>query len=682
MAADSPTATLLSHGSPDMQDPPMYQKNYDLGILFIHGIGTQKKGDTLLAFGEPIATWLSRWLSEPNVEYGAASLTGDDPAHAELTLKLGQPKATHWLLAECCWADAIQAPHFSDLVVWAGQVAPATIVFHFFERAHCAWGKLRAKGSKIERLTGLLSFLSVLLSAFIVFLLLPLLMALLAACLVLALFPIPLLQKASQSIQKTLSSVLGDSYVLVRSRFQQAAILTRLRRDIEWIQSKQCQRICIVAHSQGASIADRFLLEHPNYLKTVPIFTLGSGVGKLAFVEALLNKRKATAPISAWAIVPCMLILSWGAYMCVGLLGEGIPLFFQGLWWERLLRLTGYIVLLLGFIGVISIPILYLLGLSLRPLGKVSRPTIPQRPQLDRDYYANADPVPSFVGGNGSMQIRNYNSILFDHTTYFENLDEFVGSLVVEIAQFNQTPLSSALNAVNDARTYRSRRVRWLSIARAFAVLVSLVIIFSDRLPVIRVPKLDPAQAAKILGVTSGLSDSSVEQLVRAHPVVITATATATSLAIIWGLYGLIVQTWKWWEAADLDAYFARTPYQPLTIGSIYFWFLLTACVELAMLYQFKVLTTWGVMMAFLGSILLIFPIHKLVRTEVHQKDQLAASIGFVCLTFLFLLPTECILYRLSSFPEQYLLFTFLALPVAWLILATCFLSFRAKLFP
>jgi hypothetical protein len=195
MASDALAATPPSRSSLVIKEDPLQKKSYDLGILFVHGIRTQKKGETLLAFGEPIATWLNRWLSgsnseeqESTVDYGAASLTGDEPARAELTLKLAQPEASRsqWLLAECWWAEEIQEPRFGDLVVWAGQIAPATVLLHFFERARRAYYKITAKGSKIDRLSGIFSLLSVFLNFFVVVLSLPLLVGLLAACLVFA----------------------------------------------------------------------------------------------------------------------------------------------------------------------------------------------------------------------------------------------------------------------------------------------------------------------------------------------------------------------------------------------------------------------------------------------------------------------------------------------------------------
>ena len=38
-------------------------KRYELGVLFVHGIGDQKEGETLTAFGEPLIAWIRDWIA-------------------------------------------------------------------------------------------------------------------------------------------------------------------------------------------------------------------------------------------------------------------------------------------------------------------------------------------------------------------------------------------------------------------------------------------------------------------------------------------------------------------------------------------------------------------------------------------------------------------------------------------
>jgi hypothetical protein len=61
-------------------------ERYDLGVLFVHGIGQQARGQTLTAWADPVIRWLQVWLrQEPEpgaVEVGAAELgpVPEDPA--------------------------------------------------------------------------------------------------------------------------------------------------------------------------------------------------------------------------------------------------------------------------------------------------------------------------------------------------------------------------------------------------------------------------------------------------------------------------------------------------------------------------------------------------------------------------------------------------------------------------
>ena len=80
------------------------RKRRDLGILFVHGIGQGKEGDTLVSFGESFVNVLRQLLEErdesdpgrdllsPQVEVKSVRLHhwaegAPTPAHAELLLK-------------------------------------------------------------------------------------------------------------------------------------------------------------------------------------------------------------------------------------------------------------------------------------------------------------------------------------------------------------------------------------------------------------------------------------------------------------------------------------------------------------------------------------------------------------------------------------------------------------------
>src|SRR5437016_4161457 len=116
----------------------------DLGVLFVHGIGHQMVGETLVQFGDPLLSWLIKWLRDeaaeragkeatqltveeqarlklPDVTEALVKTEGSIPAHSYVEIGVtsdnsGQPK--RWILAESCWAQAFVPPTFKALAYW------------------------------------------------------------------------------------------------------------------------------------------------------------------------------------------------------------------------------------------------------------------------------------------------------------------------------------------------------------------------------------------------------------------------------------------------------------------------------------------------------------------------------------------------------------------------------------
>ena len=143
------------------------KKRHDLGILFVHGIGQQARGDTLVRFGKPLYQWFERWIGAdeagPILSFDAAterlkkrfqkaSTTNassidivnasiralpDDPAappQAEVQIRLpnrsGKIEKNSWLLVESWWAETFATPRFVDLARWGLLVVPWTFASH------------------------------------------------------------------------------------------------------------------------------------------------------------------------------------------------------------------------------------------------------------------------------------------------------------------------------------------------------------------------------------------------------------------------------------------------------------------------------------------------------------------------------------------------------------------------
>ncbi len=644
----------------------------DLGVLFIHGIGQQAKGDTLLSFGESLDGWLRRWFSESErpieVVVNRMKLEGEEPAYGEWIL--GTEPERRWLMAECLWADVIRTPDFKRLLLWSAQIAPGLLIFHHLQRIRYALTRQRSKGL----LPSLLSVVPPLVSTYIAFLLLPLLLLLLLASLILSLAPVPLLQEASGWIRQTVSSVLGDSFVLVQSRLQEAALLSRLRWHLTWLREKGCKTICVVAHSQGAALTARCLERHPEAFLQTPIFSFGSGASKLAFVQWFLERRNAST-LLAWATLPALLLSMVIPYSLIMLVQEfrvipGEPP------WALGLRLLLGLSLMVSFSGLILSAVAFLLGIALKSMDEVPDFSVRLR-GIDREYWASADMVPSIEMNESRIMVINLNSALLDHTSYWQNLDEFVGSLVLELAQWSKMPLPGADEANRGAAVQRAWRVRWLSLVRVFAITLSVPILLGAWLPSIPSPRLEPTELSSLFGFMGEQNLTNLNA-----PSIATVFQVFPGLALIFCAYITLVQAWKWWEKEDLKNYFSRTPYRTLHAGNLCYWLLLGLFIELVFLQALRWLALWPSGTALVSSllILLLLASNTLARAIPPSIRNLGISTLWG-LSLLVLLPAHCILFSRMHLSGAFVLSAILSIMVCWLLICGLFVRFRTRFF-
>src|SRR5688572_1454140 len=204
---------------------------HDFGVLFVHGVGQQPEGDTLLAWGEPLIRWADRWLSRGSKEGTTGSFhvlstrltpskTGDAfPPHATAELRVkenGTQRESSWVLAESWWGGDVQPPPFGRFAGWLLTTGAWTAVAHVTKWSRVRENKVARVG--VELLMTLLGLIVAML----------LQVAVLAVS-ILALLPIPPLRRGLSRVLLVITWVLGDCFVLVESDLQRAAIVTRTR---------------------------------------------------------------------------------------------------------------------------------------------------------------------------------------------------------------------------------------------------------------------------------------------------------------------------------------------------------------------------------------------------------------------------------------------------------------------
>lgn len=438
-----------------------------LGILFVHGIGEQKEGETLTDFGEPLIAWMRDWIAghgqlafgEPlrpaqldylashglkpdGIEVTRAALfpsrrLSTDPAHCVLDLRIRHEgvgnvqQRQRWLFAEGWWGEQVQPPSVFKLLLWLFSRGPFVAFTHTAERA---WqfvhadtdakaatgtaGRIRQKldATGWRHLAWPVAFGRFFVSA-----------SALQLCLLLAwivaLIPLPGIRKYVIAALQRGTYILGDSYGLVANDTQRGAILTRLRHTVDWMRL-QCDRLVIVAHSQGAGVVHAAIQERAIAAPSL-LITFGAGLVKLVQLRQCEVHRRVRLAAAGW-IAPtagaAMLLLAWlkGA-------GEG------GIGLNLLL-------------GAFSMVILFCAAAVwyawLETRVQTAAPDDVRFDGATRwlDLYASADPVPQGAltthlpdRGIVSERIVNLRSAVSDHTSYWTNKTEFVSRLVAAL---------------------------------------------------------------------------------------------------------------------------------------------------------------------------------------------------------------------------------------------------------
>lgn len=400
---------LAETTTPPAPEPPRYQ----LGVLFVHGIGDQTRGATLTDFGTPLVDWIRSIADQQGVDarIGRTVLSdaSDDPASSEIFFASNNG-ARAWLLAESWWAQSFPVARFRDVARWSLLIVPWTIGTHFAKRIARGHGRRRF-ASGVRGIAALVGGL----------LLSPLVLLVVAVLLALGKIPWPPLQNTVANLQLAVAASLGDSYLLVARPVEAAAIRTRVRRDIKWLKAR-CARVAVVAHSQGGAVTCQLLADHSSGVEL--LITFGSGLRKL---EELADARRSNAVVRGalvglFGLVAAAVTIAVTpavAYQVVAGPASAVDLV--------VLAVVGAVATLVAIAGIQDF--VHARGpSSLRSIADCLRKNSIQW----EDVYSSADPVPNGpVQDDGapppnSTEIVNLGSVLRDHTTYWQNLDCFV----------------------------------------------------------------------------------------------------------------------------------------------------------------------------------------------------------------------------------------------------------------
>lgn len=448
------------------------------GVVFVHGVGSQRKSETLLQMGQPLLDWLARWdeargAARPRVQatelsFAPVDVGGPDDIlpHATLDVSHGSTRDT-WVCTEAWWASSTFAPGFATMLAWSVRYL-GDIIDHLLactaQRVRRLLGRERdtTLPSAWARWVDLLNSLGLLMlyplgavAGYVV--LIPLML--------LSRLPIPLLQNfvLANMIRPFLMVNAGEFRTYLADDIQAANIHHRLARAVTWLCDRHgggCDDVTIVAHSEGCVVSFGMLADPDPALiavhgKVRKLITLGAGLNKSWQIAPALDRLHGPLPGHLhWVDL-------WGSY-------DPVP---AG--WLQPPRLPG------GAWAPIFTP-----SEELATEQGLTRSANP-------DPYAN--PSRPLTGGAQpvywpvSVQVTNAMNVVSDHGAYWSNDEQVLVRLAAEIdAPFYQdsrywtgdrplAPGEAQTPQMRQAVRARRERVSALALGRAIAVLAAVL---------------------------------------------------------------------------------------------------------------------------------------------------------------------------------------------------------------
>jgi hypothetical protein len=568
------------------------------GVLFVHGIGLQKRGDIIVEWGEKIVAWLRSWLALKI--YGPIDVEVLDtklekaPSHSRISFRKNTKLSHHsWLLAESWWAESYNPPGFKDVLRWAFVTVPRTIIIHFVPRMRSGLDdiKLSQKSTRTDQEFLIMTGGSLrIIGCIFAFPLLGIVGIAVEALIILlsfiSLIPNKMLRKFIGSIQTIIAGVIGDSFIFLDSPLRKSATISQVQRDLEWISSR-CDEVVVVAHSQGAAVAHK-ALQILKWGKNLPkqfagLVTFGSGLRKLNDLENTKNHS------GLWTLM------------------SGATILFSGLLsFSLIMMILGKLALWITLPGtLVSFIVLSIILFSAGILCQDSPPHV-GKPWID--FYASHDLVPNGqlltrteVPGEKSSakkseaaagleraiegleylaalsyrtrseEVINLQSYLRDHVTYWSNTDDFVSRLMLFLGQVSDFRFDLSLDRawVQIAVVRRRWRVNLLKWFRRFVLTVPAAIIVKHSLVM---KEIGSAIISRLETITNPpiISTDTLKVLIKPISPYPTLVGLIISFAFIYFIYKIGTAAWRYWQKKELSKFFDRDFNNEKVIRNLY----------------------------------------------------------------------------------------------------------------
>jgi hypothetical protein len=225
-----------------------------VGVVFVHGIGQQPESSTVREFGGALLHWLQEWhqrrdrdlcVASSDLTYGELA---ERPARfsLELAAAVGHPAQT-WILAEAWWAARLSAPNLDEMTWW-GLKSAVVRCLRLAELVVTSFRNIRSPKDIIVLVSALLLFLGYVAAAILS---IPLILGLY----ILAQIPGPV-EQAVMGLRSFFLDQIGDFYTFMWDDIQAVHIRGSVAAAIHFlVEKRECERIAVVAHSQGTVVA-------------------------------------------------------------------------------------------------------------------------------------------------------------------------------------------------------------------------------------------------------------------------------------------------------------------------------------------------------------------------------------------------------------------------------------------
>jgi hypothetical protein len=552
----------------------------DLGVLFVHGIGEQLQGQTLVRFADPLSRWFTRWFSR-DVQIEAA--IGTDPSVGEVRIsgselipgdsapastvmlvhpapEEGMGDRSKWILAESWWAETFRPPKTSALLLWLLLILPYMLLEQFYVPF---MRSMRMSRPGVEGFAFTwarrLGFFALFLAA------LPL--ALLGAVPVIVLLipllvPIPRVQSVAKAGALKLASTLGDCFVLISSTVQFDAMVNQVAADLEWLR-RRVPKVAVVAHSQGAAVAYEALTRYGCPRNMHLYVTVGQGLGKLMRMRRLQTLHRTARFIVAWAGLVGLVLLA-----------ISIPQVAFTIWKNPSHQAALWVALGIG--AALTLGVLLMYHFYLRAALREQPDFLTNRagqlvPWID--YYASADPVSNGPLFNSvppwaahdvrEIEVWNHASVLSDHTSYAQSEDDFMSCLAQHLCSLvdGWDLPDGDRDLLEHARWRGWWRVWWLTFARVICFasgIATVVRLWHHLTPIgVRVINATPSPLGRFVAV---ITKPLKALIIVGSPSNQLLAGAATVVVLLVGGYLILTLIWRYWEARDVQRFFHRKP--------------------------------------------------------------------------------------------------------------------------